>query len=77
MLVPSDRAVGLAVRCPACSRISLNLVTPTHVDVPFHHDAEIGIVEHVFASDARQTIAEFTAELHSAAFDARRLSLGS
>ena len=75
VLVPSDRAVGLAVRCPACSRISLNLVTPTHVDVPFHHDAEIGIVEHVFAADARQTIAEFTAELHSAAFDARRLSL--
>ena len=75
VLAPGERALGLAVRCPACSRISLNLVSSSHVDVPFHHDREIGIVEHVFAADAEQTVAEFTAELHSASFDARRLAL--
>jgi hypothetical protein len=43
--------------------------------VPFHHDAEIGVVAHVFTGDAESILAEFTAELHSARFDARRLSL--
>src|SRR5579872_6537653 len=27
--------VGLAVRCPACGRVSVNLVSQAHVDVPF------------------------------------------
>ena len=77
VLAPSDRTLGLAVRCPACARISVNLVSASHVDVPFHHDHEIGVVEHVFAADAEQTVAEFAAALHSAVFDARRLALGS
>jgi hypothetical protein len=75
LLAPGDGALGLAVRCPACARTSVNLVSPGHVDVPFHHDAEIGVVEHVFSADAEQTIAEFEAELYSARFDARRLRL--
>ena len=77
VLAPSDRSLGLAVRCPACARISVNLVSSSHVDLPFHLDPEIGVVAHVFAADAEQTLAEFAAELHSAAFDARRLTLGS
>jgi hypothetical protein len=75
LLTPGDGALGLAVRCPACARTSVNLVSSSHVDVPFHHDAEIGVVQHVFGADAGQTIAEFEAELYSARFDARRLSL--
>jgi hypothetical protein len=75
VLAPGDGGIGLAVRCPDCARVSVNLVSPSHVDVPFHHDAEIGIVEHVFAGDAESIVAEFTADLHSARFDARRLSL--
>ena len=45
-------ALGVAVRCPACATVSVNLVSPSHVDLPFHHDREIGVVEHVFAEDA-------------------------
>jgi hypothetical protein len=75
LLAPGDGSLGLAVRCPACSRVSVNLVSSSHIDVPFHHDAEIGIVEHVFSADAEQTVLEFQAELYSARFDARRLSL--
>jgi hypothetical protein len=75
VLAPGDGGLGLAVRCPDCARVSVNLVSPSHVDVPFHHDAEIGIVAHVFTGDAESILAEFTAELHSARFDARRLSL--
>ena len=41
--------MGVAVRCPACDRVSVNLVSHEHVDLPFHNDGEIGVVEHVFA----------------------------
>jgi hypothetical protein len=75
LLAPGDGSLGLAVTCPACSRISVNLVSASHIDLPFHHDAEIGVVEHVFAEDAAATLAEFQAELYSSRFDARRLAL--
>jgi hypothetical protein len=67
--------VGLAVRCPACGKVSVNLVSPQHVDLPFHHDASVGVVEHVFADDAADLVDEFRAELYSASFDVRRLLL--
>jgi hypothetical protein len=70
-----EGSIGLAVRCPACLRVSINIVSAAHVDVPFHNDAAVGVVEHVFRDDALHTIEEFRAELHSAAFDARRLQL--
>ena len=75
LLAPGDRSLGLAFSCPACMRVSVNLVSHTHVDVPFHHDHEIGVVEHVFSRDAAAMIDEFRAELDSARFDARRLAL--
>jgi hypothetical protein len=72
LLAPGDGSLGLAVRCPACAGISVNLVSEPHVDVPFHHDHEIGVVEHFFADDPERIVDEFAAELHSARFDARR-----
>jgi hypothetical protein len=75
LLTPGDRALGLAVRCPACASVSVNLVSHSHVDLPFHNDAEIGVVEHVFPVDALRTLEEFRAQLYSAEFDARRLHL--
>src|SRR5262249_39881688 len=71
-----DGRVGVAVRCPVCSCVSVNLVTREHVDLPFHNDREIGVVGHVFRDDAAATVEAFTAELYSASFDARRLALG-
>jgi hypothetical protein len=65
--------VGVAVCCPVCGSLSVNLVTREHVDVPFHNDREIGVVAHHFAADAGATLAAFRAELHSATFDVRRL----
>ncbi len=73
MLAPGDGSLGVAVRCPSCARTSVNLVSREHVDLPFHNDREIGVVEHVFADDALTTLEAFRAELYSAAFDARRL----
>ena len=67
--------LGLAVRCPSCSSRSINLVSRAHIDLPFHNDAQVGVVEHVFEADAERALEEFRGELHSAAFDTRRLSL--
>jgi len=67
--------VGIAVRCPVCRKVSVNLVSREHVDVPFLNDREVGVVEHVFAADAAAAVEEFRAELASASFDARRLGL--
>ena len=65
----------LLVRCPACGKVSINLVSRAHVDVPFVNDREVGVVEHVFADDAAAAVDEFHAELWSGSFDARRLGL--
>ena len=73
----SGDRVGLAVRCPVCGKVSVNLVSRAHVDVPFVNDREVGVVQHLFEDDAAATIAEFHEELWSAAFDARRLGLSS
>jgi hypothetical protein len=75
LLAPGGASLGLAVRCPACGRLSVNLVSHEHVDLPFHNDREIGVVEHVFPDDLHATLEEFRAELWSATFDARRLTL--
>ena len=75
LLSPGERALGLAVRCPACAKLSVNLVSHEHVDVPFHNDRNVGVVEHVFAEDAERTLEQFSAELYSARFDARRRTL--
>jgi hypothetical protein len=75
LLAPGDGALGLAVRCPACQRLSVNLVSHEHVDVPWHNDAEVGVVEHVFTDDIAQIVAEFREELESSRFDGRRIDL--
>lgn len=75
LLAAGESSVGLAVRCPHCRRLSLNLVSQPHVDLPFHNDREVGVIGHLFAEDALDTLEEFRAELWSASFDARRLSL--
>jgi hypothetical protein len=75
LLAPGARSLGVAVACPACGGVSVNLVSHSHVDVPFHHDARVGVLEHVFAADADAAVDAFRAELYSSRFDERRLDL--
>jgi hypothetical protein len=75
LLAPGAGSLGLAVRCPTCERTSVNLVSHEHVDLPFHNDAEVGVVEHIFGDGIAATLEAFRAELYSATFDNRRLSL--
>src|SRR5204863_7379891 len=62
LLAPGDGSLGLAVRCPACRRLSVNLVSAEHVDLPFHNDAHVGVVEHHFHGDVLHTLEEFREE---------------
>jgi hypothetical protein len=75
LLAPGVRegVVGVVVRCPDCGRLSINVVTRAHVDMPFHNDREVGVVEHVLESDAATLVAEFREELSSSSFDLRRM----
>jgi hypothetical protein len=75
VLAPGGTAIGLAARCPVCSKTSVNLVSRQHVDMPFHNDSHVGVVEHLFLEDALKTLEEFRTELYSAHFDVRRLGL--
>ena len=45
-----------------------------HVDVPFHSDPRIGVVQHVFEGDDLTTAVAFRAELDAATFDERALA---
>lgn len=75
LIAPGGRTFGVAVQCPVCSSLSVNLVSRAHVDVPFWNDPKVGVVAHVFERDATRTLADFRAELDSARFDERRLDL--
>ena len=75
LLAPGGSAIGLAVRCPVCSRVSVNLVSSAHVDLPFHNDRKVGVVAHVFQEDVLPALEAFRSELYSSDFDVRRLSL--
>lgn len=75
VLTPGDRQLGVAVRCPVCSSLSVNFVSRPHVDLPFWNDEKVGVVEHVFSDDAARSVERFRAELWSARFDERRMLL--
>jgi hypothetical protein len=74
-VAPGERWVGLAVRCPACAALSVNLVSQAHVDLPFANDGCIGVVDHVFPDDVLRSVEAFRSELDSSRFDEQRLHL--
>ena len=76
-LAPGEEEVGLAVRCPSCSKTTVNLVTRDHVDVPFYNDRRVAVVEHDFGADPSGTAAALRDELFAAGFDARRRDLAA
>jgi hypothetical protein len=75
LLAAGGPNVALAVCCPCCGSVSINVVSRAHVDVPFANDTRIAVVAHVFAADALKTVDAFHDQLHSAVFDERRLEL--
>jgi len=72
---PRDEFIGVAVTCPSCGEVSLNLVSGAHLDVPFYHDRVVRYLDRPFGDARDLTIETFQHQLHSARFDAERLDL--
>jgi hypothetical protein len=70
-----DGAVGVAMRCPGCGAVSINLVTRAHLDVPFYHDRVVRYLARPFVDAREVTVERFHDELHSGRFDAERAEL--
>jgi len=64
--------VGVAMTCPSCGQLSLNVVTQQHLDVPFYHDEIVRVIERPFGDARDMTVDLFHHELWSAGFDAER-----
>jgi hypothetical protein len=79
MVAPSasgrEAVLGVAMSCPGCGEVSLNLVTGAHLDVPFYHDRVVGYVDRPYGDGRDLTVEIFHAELHSARFDSERAGL--
>ncbi len=52
VLFPESGRIVVAAVCPACSQVSVNLVSHDHLDVPFYSDVEIDVVEHTYEDEA-------------------------
>ena len=75
LLAPAEDHVGVGVRCPACTRLSLNVVTVRHVDEPFYSDPRVGVVEHLFERTSEPGGTTLRDDLASARSRARFRSL--
>lgn len=75
VITPGEDALGVAVRCPSCSAVSVNIVTQAHVDVPFWNDARVGVVGELSRGDAAPAPEALMIELKAARVDERRLDL--
>jgi hypothetical protein len=69
--------MGLAVECPSCGNASVNVVSREHVDVPFHNDASVGVVEHVFRFETGRSLEAARQALGSSVLTARRRDLAA
>lgn len=70
-----DDVLGVAMSCPACGELSVNLVSGAHLDVPFYHDRVVRYVDRPFGDARDLTVEGFHHQLHSARFDAERAGL--
>lgn len=75
LIAPGTELFGIGVECPACSSVSVNVVSQGHLDVPFRNDPCVGVVSHVFPRDALHHVEAFREHLASATFDERSLDL--
>lgn len=71
MVTPHDGGedqLGVLVRCFTCARLSVNLVSRTHLDVPFHNDRVIHYVPRILGSDQVTTEEAFRHQLEGGVY---------
>lgn len=62
-VAPGDGCFGVAVICPCCNCTSLNIVSAAHLDLPFFHDSQVGVIEHLFDDDLETIVLSFVDQL--------------
>ena len=78
LVSPADsELVGVAMHCPSCGELSLNVVSEAHLDVPFYHDRVVRLIDRPFLDSRDLTVDDFHERLWSAGFDAERARLAS
>jgi hypothetical protein len=75
LIAPGEDRFGVAVRCPSCAAISVNLVTREHVDIPFWNDKRVTVVDHVFDEPGLDAVDVFQEGLTSARFGEMTIDL--
>jgi hypothetical protein len=76
LVLPADtELVGVAMHCPSCGELSLNVVSEAHLDVPFYHDRIVRLIDRPFNDPRDLTVERFHEQLWSAGFDAERAAL--
>lgn len=75
VLEPAHGRMVVAVRCPSCESISVNLVSCDHLDVPYYSDREVEVVDHVFGQRGGGGLDDLVEELHSGPFGRSRQPL--
>ena len=57
---PRAELGGVAMRCPSCGELSLNVVTESHLDVPFYHDRTVRLIDRPFGDRRDLTVERST-----------------
>lgn len=60
--------LGVLVRCSSCERMTINLVTRQHLDVPFFNDEKIHFVDRLVGGDSLSVEETFRHQLDAARF---------
>jgi len=74
IVAPWQGRVGFAATCPSCGRVSVNVVSADHVDVPFLSDETVGVMRSPLRVAALASVDAFTDALADAHVATRRLA---
>jgi hypothetical protein len=76
LVLPAEtELVGVAMHCPSCGELSLNVVSEAHLDVPFYHDPVVRLIDRPYGDIRDMTVEAFHEQLWSAGFDSERATL--
>ncbi len=77
VLEPERGNMVVAISCPSCEAISVNLVSRDHVDVPYYSDPQVEVVDHVFSPVGGGGVDGLVDELHAGPYDRSRHDLAA
>lgn len=72
-----DEVLGVLVRCFSCARMTVNLVSRRHLDVPYYNDRRIHYVDSLVADEQMTGEEAFRHELWSGSFRSQLLDEAS